>query len=484
MFEMIASPSTEVEACRRASSAVTHDGTAQHDTSREPRRTRTKRPPSQHPDGRLGRIVLGSLASGLLAAGVLAAMPFVPAEPSELTGAVLCGFAFGWAMLAVMSLRVTDQPQRWAWGPAGFMGLGGLALMAFGSAGHDVLRWVWPPAVLALSVWMMVRIRREMGTRFGRWLLYPLVALLAVVSVAGGAETVQSATSAKPEMPGQLIDVGGHRLHLHCTGSGSPTVVLEPGAGMSSSTTGWITPAVAPDTRVCVYDRAGRGWSDPADTTQDATQITTDLHTLLQRANVPGPYVLAGHSFGGLYALTYAAQYPGEVAGMVLIDSTAPVPAPALPTPTSGTYDPMGRLSALLSSTARFGLMRLVVGLDSATLPPASETAERASLATSEHLRSTIAEYRQGGNSAKEAAALTSFDDKPLFVLTAGVGSSPGWMPKQDKLAALSTNSLHEVVDGAAHADFLVEERAASATSQAILDVVAAVRTGDPLGRK
>jgi pimeloyl-ACP methyl ester carboxylesterase len=479
---MAASPSTEEEAGRRASSAVTHEGTSQPETSREPRQTRSKRPPSRHPKGRLGRIVFGSLASGLLAAGVLAAMPFVPAEPNELTGAVLCGFAIGWATLAVLSVRFTDQPQRWAWAPASFMGLGGLALIAFGSSGQDVLRWAWPPAMLALSVWMMVRIRRDMGTRFGRWLLYPLVALLAVVSVGAGTETVQSVTSAKPEMPGQLIDVGGHGLHLNCTGSGSPTVVLEPGAGMSSSTTGWITPAVAPDTRVCVYDRAGRGWSDPADTPQDATQIATDLHTLLQRANVPGPYVLAGHSFGGLYALTYAAQYPDEVSGMVLIDSTAPVSAPTPPKPSAGTYSPMGRLSALASNTARFGLMRLVVNLSGETLPPASEEAERASLATSEHLRSTLDEYLQGGNSAKEASALTTFNAKPLYVLTADVGSSPGWMPKQDRLAALSTNSAHHVVEGAAHVDLLIDARAAAATSQAILDVVAAVRTGDPLG--
>jgi pimeloyl-ACP methyl ester carboxylesterase len=77
-------------------------------------------------------------------------------------------------------------------------------------------------------------------------------------------------------MPGQLIDVGGYRLHLHCTSSGSPTVVLEPGAGEMSSNLGWITPGVARGTRVCVYDRAGRGWSQPADTTQDGTQIATD----------------------------------------------------------------------------------------------------------------------------------------------------------------------------------------------------------------
>ncbi|MEU4605414.1 alpha/beta fold hydrolase [Kribbella sp. NPDC023972] len=83
-----------------------------------------------------------------------------------------------------------------------------------------------------------------------------------------------------------------------------------------SSNLGWIAPAVASDTRVCVYDRAGRGWSEPADAPQDGAQTATDLHTLLQRGNVPGPYVLAGHSFGGLYVQTFAARYPDEVAGM------------------------------------------------------------------------------------------------------------------------------------------------------------------------
>jgi pimeloyl-ACP methyl ester carboxylesterase len=479
---MAASPSTEEEAGRRASSAVTHESTSRHEPAREPQRTRpTQPPPSQQPKGRLGRIVAGTLASGLLAAAALAAMPFIPAEPSELTGAVLCGFALGWAMLSVLSVRFTDQPQRWAWFPALAMGLGGLSLITFGSGAHDALGWVWPPVMLALAVWMAVRIRREMASRLGRWLLYPVVVLLDVVSVAAGTETVLSRTAPDLEMPGELVDVGGHRLHLHCTGSGSPTVVLEPGAGMSSSTMGWIQPAVAHDTRVCVYDRAGRGWSDPTDTTQDATQIATDLHTLLKRANVPGPYVLAGHSFGGLYALTYAAAYPTEVAGMALIDSTAPVSAPTPPTPAADSYDPTSRISALLSSTARFGLMRFIVGLSGDTLPPASEKAERASVATTEHLRSTINEYLQGGTSAREASSLTTFGDKPLFVLTAGEGSSTGWMPKQDKLAALSTNSAHHVVKGADHADLAVEERAAAATSQAIRDVVASVRTGQPL---
>ena len=281
--------------------------------------------PCPGPRGHIGRVVAGSLATGLVAALLLVAAPVIPAEESDLTGAVLCGFALGWAMLAVLSVRFTDQPQRWAAAPALFMGLGGLFLMVFGSSAREVLNWVWPPAMLALAIWMIVHARRRLRSRSRRWLLNPVLAMLALAAIGGGYETVREATDARAyPMPGRLIDVGGHRLHLHCTGSGSPTVVLEPGAGETSSNLGWIAPAVARDTRVCVYDRAGRGWSEPADNPPDGEQIATDLHTLLQRGHIAGPYVLAGHSFGGLYALTFAARYPGEVAGMVLVDSTAP----------------------------------------------------------------------------------------------------------------------------------------------------------------
>src|SRR4029450_3420265 len=97
----------------------------------------------------------GSLVTGLVAALVLAFLPFIPAEESNLTGAVLCGFALGWAMLAVLSVRFTDQPQRWAAVPAVLMGLGGLLLIGFGSSVHPVLDWVWPPVGLAVGVWVV-----------------------------------------------------------------------------------------------------------------------------------------------------------------------------------------------------------------------------------------------------------------------------------------------------------------------------------------
>ena len=223
---------------------------------------RLQRPPK----GRIGLIVAGSLGTGLVVALVLVAAPFIQAKENVLTGMVLLAFALGWALLAVLSVRFSDQPQRWAAAPAVFFTLAGLISLIGSDAVQDVFGWVWPPVLLGLVVWMIVRARRQLRSRTRRWLLYPLLAVLTLASVGGGYETVRESIDATAyPMPGQLIDVGGHRLHLNCTGSGSPTVVLEPGLGEASSAMAWIASAVARDTRVCVYDRAGRGWSDAAE---------------------------------------------------------------------------------------------------------------------------------------------------------------------------------------------------------------------------
>jgi pimeloyl-ACP methyl ester carboxylesterase len=447
-------------------------------------------PGKDHPAsrGHVGRVVAASLTTGLVTALLLVAAPFIRPEENDVTGAVLCGFALGWAMLAVLSVRFTDQPQRWAVAPALFMGLGGLLLVTVGSSVRDVLDWVWPPALLALAIWMIIRARRQLRSRSRRLLLYPVIATLALASVGGGYATLGAAADAKAfPMPGQLLDVGGHRLHLNCTGSGSPTVVLEPGAGEMSSSLGWVATAVARETRVCVYDRAGRGWSEPADTAQDGTQIATDLHTLLQRGHVPGPYVLAGHSFGGLYALTFAARYPGEVAGMVLVDSTAPAsaakPRAAASPGDKGSYDVLGRVSALISTSARLGLGRLYGQFDYGSLPPRPRDEARASVATASQLRSTIDEYVQASDSMEQAASLDDFADKPLHVLTAGSGSDADDLASQKDLATLSTNSVHRVIDGATHASMISDEEDAAAVTQAILDAVSSVRSAGPLVR-
>ena len=203
-----------------------------------------------------------------------------------------------------------------------------------------------------------------------------------------------------------------------------------------------------------MYDRAGRGWSDPADGPQDGNHIAADLHTLLQRAHIPGPYVLAGHSFGGLYVQSFAAQFPDQVAGMVLLDSTAPKPSPAQPTNTD-PYNVIGRVAALTAASAHLGAPR--------------------------DLGSSIEEYGVANTSMQQASALTSLNGKPLIVLTADEGiTDDQWQSKQDHMATLSTNSLHRHAN-ATHASLITDEADAAVASQAIHDVVVAVRTSRPL---
>lgn len=419
--------------------------------------------PHRSRKGHIVLVVASSLITGGMAALLLAAAPFIPASGSGVTGAILLGFALGWAVLAALSVRFTDQAQKWALAPALFMGLGGFLLLMFGSPAQALLAWVWPPALLVLAVWMIFRTTRQLRGLGGRLLLYPVMAALVLASLGGGFETFSEVANAGARpTEGQLVDIGGRSLYINCTGSGSPTVVLEPGAGMLSSDLGWIAPTVAQETRVCVYDRAGRGWSEPAKTAQNGAQTAADLHTLLERAHVPGPYVLAGHSFGGLYALAFAARFPADVAGMVLVDSTAPAPEPVSADAARPNAADAIRASAFVSAAAQLGVGRL---LD----------------VTASHLESIIDEYIQAGSSAQDAAALREFAGKPLVVLTAGTGSRAGWTNSQDTLAALSTDSLHRVIDGATHASLITDAKDASATSRGILELVAAVRSSRPL---
>jgi len=436
------------------------------------------------PRGHPGWIVAASLATGVLAALLLVFAPFVAVTTTAITGAVLCGFALGWATLLGLSYRFTDQPQRWAAAPALFMGVGGLLLWAF-SGSQDVLKWIWPSALLALVVWMAVRVHRDLRSRAGRVQLYAVFTILALCAVGGAWQTLAQAGESNPFLTsGQLVTVDGHQLRLQCTGTGSPTVILEGGAGATSADMGWVAPAVASQTRTCVYDRAGRGGSQPAATAQDGAQIATDLHTLIHKANVPGPYVLAGHSFGGLYVRIFAAHYPDEVAGLALLDSTASSqPAKSVvPAPDNTSSDTIGRAATLASLTVPVGIARLYGNLaGDAGLPAHNEDQLTYDTTQANTVRSVADEYMRGGAAAQEAASLRDFGDKPLYVLTAGSGNDQSWMADQDKSASLSTNSVHRVVDGSDHQGLLQEKQYAARTSRAVLDVVTAVRNDQPL---
>ncbi|HEU4911673.1 MAG TPA: alpha/beta fold hydrolase [Actinomycetes bacterium] len=429
---------------------------------------------------RVGGVVAGSLAAGLVAALILPFLPVGTVDADFSTAMVLIGFALGWALMALLSTRFTDQPQRWAVAPAIFMLLSGALVLVAPDALLDALGWVWPPALVVLVVWVWTRARRELHSRTRVWLLNPVLVVLVLFALGGAYETIGRSTAPAVAMRGQLVDVGPYRLHLECTGSRGPTVILEPGGGGSAASMGLIAPAVARDSRVCVYDRAGRGWSDPAASPPDGVQIATDLHRLLTRAQVPGPYVLAGHSFGGLYVRTYAAMYPDEVAGLVLIDSTGAKNATVSPQ-RAGSYSVVKHLSALAAATSRLGVGRLIAATDFSELPPKYRDDARATAATAKEMAGFVDEFAVANRSEAEASMLRTFDAKPLIVLTAELGNAKGWMDAQNATVTLSTNSLHRIETGAKHADFVGDPVHAAAVTRAVHDVVVSVRTGQPL---
>ncbi len=163
--------------------------------------------------------------------------------------------------------------------------------------------------------------------------------------------------------PGRLVDVGSHRLHLLELGRGSPTILLE--AGLMSTVLSWtdLQRCLAGSFRVVSYDRAGLGWSDLGPMPRTADRIVGELHSLLERAGISPPYVLVGHSFGGLTMPLFAARFPDEVAGMVLVDPVAPVewnPPPDHDLRLTRIGAKVCRRAALL---ARFGLIRFVAFL-------------------------------------------------------------------------------------------------------------------------
>jgi pimeloyl-ACP methyl ester carboxylesterase len=260
---------------------------------------------------------------------------------------------------------------------------------------------------------------------------------LLLAAVGGGYQTYRGAApTGIPPMAGRLIDVGGHRLHIDCTGLGSPTVVLEPGLGEpSANMAGWIAPEVAATTRVCVYDRAGRGWSEAASGPQDGVQVATDVHTLLQRAGENGPYVLAGQSAGGLYVLNFADLYPQQVAGVVLLDSMHPDQYTRIDS-YPGFYQMFRRVWAVVPSLSRLGFGRVLYHTAYADLPNPARAEERAFWATPRHSRSVRDEFAEIRAAMTQAGSLTSLGDRPLIVVSAQKGAQTGWMAMQDGLAA------------------------------------------------
>jgi pimeloyl-ACP methyl ester carboxylesterase len=294
--------------------------------------------------------------------------------------------------------------------------------------------------------------------------------------------------------PGQLVDVGGYRLHLNSQGEnhGNPTVVLIGCGGCTSANWGWVQPEVATFTRVVAYDRAGFGWSDPGPAPRDALQNAQELHMALTNAEIPGPYVLVGHSYGGPVARVFTAQFTGDVVGMVLLDPRHPDQDARFPTEAQNAD---AGLITMLTYLARVGVLRLLgVGMDQARDLPRQQQEEYAAFYNSNQFWESV-EAQGAAIQATDAQTRNagSLGSMPLIVISAdsawlNFGGPPDearriYTEMNVEQAGLSSNSAHRVVAGATHTSLVNEREDAQATIDAIREVVEAVRTGTLVDR-
>ena len=280
---------------------------------------------------------------------------------------------------------------------------------------------------------------------------------------------------AETAAPGQRVKVENHLMHLNCVGSGAPTVVIDAGNGSFSVEWMPVQAQLSQTMRVCVYDRSGYGWSEPGPQPRNGLQAASELHQLLQAAGESGPYILVGHSLGGVYARVFAVQYPTETAGMVLVETAYPLqvsPEFEVQMRSSiGFYQVMG----LLVNTGVMRILGPLSGEDAApesarSLPPELKALYLNLLLSPDQYTTAIAEMEALPETFRQAEQSLPpgehpFGDLPLIVLTAGQMAGPGSTPfggeripvpaqqieAQAQLAGLSTRGEQRVAPESGH---------------------------------
>jgi len=331
-----------------------------------------------------------------------------------------------------------------------------------------------------------------------------LAGLLVVTLAAGAIYQAAASASALKKYPatGKLYDIGEYSLHLRCTGEGNPTVVLEAGSGTPGLVWTPVQREIEKSMRVCSYDRAGYGYSESAAGPLPPQQVASDLHALLKAANVPGPYIMVGHSAGGVYVRAYANQYPSEVVGMVLVDSSHEDENLILPPEWVKLNQTQNSMIALCRAMSPFGLMRLSHMFDAAIAGVSMDAQVGAA-----YLASTY-QTRFCRASAEEIEALAStpyqpdtpgrLGNMPLIVLTADTSQEllqaqvPGYLKStvgpevvakvfqanremQKSLAGLSSRGRQIMVPNSGH---MIQLEQPGVVIDAIRTIVEQVRGG------
>lgn len=302
-----------------------------------------------------------------------------------------------------------------------------------------------------------------------RLLLPVCAAMLVYVSVVN--PLMASPNTSKASFPGRLIDVGGHRLHILCEGEGIPAIILDSGTGGFSLEWAKVQKVLARRTRVCSYDRAGYGWSDMGPLPRTSGRITSELHTLLEKAGEKGPYILAGHSFGGYTAQLFASNYPGETAGLVLIDSSHPEQIERFP-----------RRKQVVAERTRpeshtYQIFKLLLHPD---FPDENVLTAHRIIQRWHHKQTWREEMKVFHMSAKQVLESRPVPAVPTTVLTRGrrawSNDTHGdemervWMELQGELSKLGANPVHLIAERSGHMIHLEQPGIVISAMQTMLD--------------
>jgi pimeloyl-ACP methyl ester carboxylesterase len=281
-----------------------------------------------------------------------------------------------------------------------------------------------------------------------RWTMRIFVVLGAfVIAAALSGATYQWLATRKDlaatPPPGRLVDIGGYRLHLWCTGDGAPAVILDTGLGGSSAGWGFVQPDVARFTRVCSYDRAGMGYSDPGPSPRTARRIANELAELLSRSGIAGPVVLVGASIAGFDVRVFASDHPDSAAGLVLVDASHEDDAHEVPR--------MARFVPLLST---FGVLRLLgvsFGLPVESLAPSVRQFARATSYRAAGYQAAADELSHIRESASEVKSSRRKLTIPVLVITGGRGADENWRQLQRDQASLSDRGCLMIAEQSGH---------------------------------
>lgn len=293
------------------------------------------------------------------------------------------------------------------------------------------------------------------------------VVVLVLVGVAALGVLYQQVGQARDRRslapPGRMVAVDDTTMHLHCTGSGGPTVILEAGAYGFAQVWAWVQPRLAERRRVCAYDRAGLGWSEDADG-HDGDTAVARLRSLLAAAGEPGPYVLVGHSLGGALIRIFAERHPDDVVALGFVEPSHPDQLERLPPEARAAHERVSRVLRILPLLAHLGVMRLAdpIGRLNAGLPDDDYRAARMFSSSPGHLRATYAEMSAWDTTMAAARTNRSLGDRPIVIIGAGKPlegmSAEVFAINQQlnvELAALSSRGRHVSIVGSDHMSVL-----------------------------